>query len=145
VSVGTASERVQRLALQGRPGAVPLGATFGAMGLLAGLAVSLLHLDRLPFAFCTFKAATGWPCLTCGSTRALGRLLALDVPGALALNPLATLAGLLLVPWALADLVLLTRGRALALELGPRGALWLRLAVGVALLANWAYLIAAGR
>ena len=62
--------------------APPLGLIFGAIFVVATLAVGLLHLDRLPFAMCYLKLSTGLPCPTCGSTRALGRLFALDVAGA---------------------------------------------------------------
>ena len=71
----------------------------------AALAVALLHLDRLPFALCVFRGLTGLPCPTCGSTRAVGRLAALDLAGALAMNPLTTLAAAGVVGWAVADLV----------------------------------------
>jgi hypothetical protein len=65
--------------------------------------------------------------------------------GALAMNPLATLAAFALVPWGLGDLAVMTRGRALSLEIAPPAARALRILVVVAVLANWAYLIAAGR
>jgi hypothetical protein len=125
--------------------AMPLGAIFLAIGTVAALAVAVLHLDRLPIAVCLFHAVTGLPCLTCGATRALGDLVAGDVPGALAMNPLATLGAFALIPWGIGDLALMTRGRALSLELAPPAARVLRVAVVLAVIANWAYLIAAGR
>jgi len=126
-------------------GRMPLGAIFGGIGLLGAALVGLFHLDRLPFSVCFLKALTGIPCPTCGSTRAVGCLAHGDLPGAFAMNPLTTAAFLVLVPWALADLALLTRGRALGVAVSARAGHVLRLAVVVAVLANWAYLIAAGR
>lgn len=131
--------------ISARPGAPPLGAIFGGIGLLGGFAVSLLGLDRLPFAVCLFKSLSGLPCPTCGSTRAVARLFAHDPAGALAMNPLTTLGALAVAAWALADLVLLPRGRALSVELEPRLASLVRVGVIVAVLLNWAYLLAAGR
>lgn len=133
------------IVLSGRPGGVPLGAILGAIAALATAAVGLIHLDRLPFTACYFKALTGWACLSCGSTRALGRLFALDVAGALAMNPLATVGVLALVPWALADLALMPRGRVLSLTLAPGPARIARAALVLALAANWGYLLAVGR
>ena len=134
-----------RTALRARAGAIPLGAVFGACALAATAAVGLLHLDRLPFSLCVFKAVSGLPCLTCGTTRALGRLVRLDLVGALAMNPLATVGVLALVPWALADLALLPWGRAVSLDLSPAGARRARVAVVAALVLNWAWLVAVGR
>jgi hypothetical protein len=107
--------------------------------------VGLLHLDRLPVALCYLKAFTGLPCPTCGSTRALGRLFALDLPGAFAMNPLMTLAAIVVALWAAADLALLPRRRALGLEVAPRLGFALRVAAVVVILANWIYLLATGR
>jgi len=130
--------------LVARPGP-PLGLIFGAILSLAGLAVGLLHLDRLPFALCYLKLTTGLPCPTCGSTRALGRLFALDFAGALRMNPATTLAVFGLALWAAADLALLPQRRALGVELHPRLARALRAAAVVAVVVNWVYLVAAGR
>lgn len=133
------------LTLRAKAGALPLGAIFLAIGTVAALAVAVLHLDRLPILVCLFRAATGLPCLTCGATRALGELVAGDVSGALAMNPLATLGAFALVPWGIGDLALMTRGRALSLEVAPEAARALRVAAVLAVIANWAYLVAAGR
>jgi len=134
-----------RTALLARPGGVPVGAILAACGLVAIGTIAVLHLDRLPFSLCVFKAVTGLPCMTCGTTRAFARLARLDLAGALAMNPLVTLATLALLPWAAADLALLPRGRALRLELSPPAARVARIAAVIAVLANWAWLVAAGR
>ncbi len=138
-----AGPRAVRLAT--RAGAPPLGAIFGGIGLVAAAAVWLLHLDRLPLTFCLFKGFTGLPCPTCGSTRALGHLFALDFAGALRMNPFTTLVAAVVAGWALADLALLPRRQALDLEISPRVAFALRVGALVLFLANWVYLVAAGR
>jgi hypothetical protein len=134
-----------RTALRARPGATPVGAILAACALVAIALVVLLHLDRLPVSLCVFRAVTGVPCMTCGTTRALARLARLDLAGALAMNPLAAAGTLALLPWALADLVLLPRGRALSLELSPAAARVARIAAVAAVLANWVWLVVAGR
>jgi hypothetical protein len=128
-----------------RSSAPPLGAIFGGIGLLAAATVGLLRLDRIPLTLCVFKSLTGLPCPTCGSTRALGHLFALDFAGAFAMNPFTTLAAVLVAGWALGDLALLSRGRALGLEVPKRLAFALRVTALVLFVANWVYLIAVGR
>jgi hypothetical protein len=131
--------------LVARPGATPLGAIFLACGVVIAAAVGLLHLDHLNVTFCAFKAVTGLPCMTCGTTRALGRLFHLDLPGAVTMNPLSAAIALALVPWGLVDLVLLPRGRALELEISRGLAPFVRVTAVALVFANWAYLIVAGR
>jgi hypothetical protein len=123
----------------------PLGAILAGALLLVALAVGLLGLDRLPFTACTFKALTGWPCLSCGSTRAFGRLFALDLGGAVAMNPLAGIAALGMFAWGLVDLALLPGGRCLSVSVSPAFARALRVLAVLAAIANWAWLIATGR
>jgi hypothetical protein len=133
------------LRLKAPVGRLPLGAVFGTIGALGATAVGLLGLDRLPFTVCLFKALTGLPCPTCGSTRAVGRLVHLDLAGAIAMNPLATIGAMMLAIWAVADFGLLARGRALDVEVGrPLSRLVRVLAVAV-VAANWLYLLASGR
>jgi hypothetical protein len=128
-----------------RPEGLPLGAIFLAIGVLGAAAVAVLHLDRVPILICLFRASTGIPCLTCGATRAAALLAGGDLAGAFAMNPLATAGALALVPWGLADLALLPRGRALAVEMAPSAA-WVARGLAVAaVLANWGYLIATGK
>jgi len=131
--------------IEARRQAQPLGAIFLGIGLATGLGVALLHLDRLPIPLCVLKATTGVPCVTCGATRALGHLFALDLGGALAMNPLAAVGALVLVAWGAADLVLLTRGRALTVTVSGRLARLSRMVAVTLLVANWVYLVAAGR
>lgn len=133
------------ISLRARTGRAPLGAILAACALAATTLVSVLHLDRLPFSLCVFKALTGWPCMTCGATRALGRLAHFDVAGALAMNPLVAAGALVLVPWAAADLALLPTGRAVSLQLSPAGARVARVAAVATVLLNWAGLVAMGR
>lgn len=136
---------VSWMGLTTRRGGLPLGAILGVVSLAGTGAVGVLHLDRVAVRICLFKTLTGWPCLTCGSTRTLGSLFSLDWAGAVAMNPLTAAAVLVIAAWGLADLLLWPSGRALALDLSPRSA---RIAGWVAVafaLANWLYLIAVGR
>lgn len=126
-------------------GAFPVGAVLALAGALGASGVLLLGSYRLSFIVCYFKAFTGLPCLTCGGTRAAARLLQLDPAGALAMNPLVTLAAFLLAAWATVDLVLMTRRRALRVDLSPAALRVLCVAVVLAAIANWAYLVAVGR
>jgi hypothetical protein len=126
-------------------GAAPLGAIFGGIGLVVAAAAGLLGLDRLPVTFCVFKGMTGLPCPTCGSTRAVARLFGLDPAGSLAMNPFTTLVAVVIAAWALVDLLLIPRGRALRVGVSPSLGRALRIAAFAAFFANWVYLLLAGR
>ncbi len=128
------------------PGRFPVFAALGAAGVAAAFGVRLLHLDRLGFPLCMFKALTGIPCMTCGSTRALGLLAYGDAVAAFAMNPLVAASAAVLSLLAVADLAgYASRGRVLSFSASPGAARALRILVPVALLLNWIYLIAAGR
>ena len=124
---------------------LPLGAIFGAIVAAGVAAVGVLHLDRLPFPVCYLKALTGLPCPTCGTTRAMARLFALDLGGAFVMNPLATMVALGIVAWAVVDLLLLMRGRPWSFRVSPAAGTVLRVGAVLLVFANWVYLIAVGR
>jgi hypothetical protein len=111
---------------------------------VGGALVAWLHLDRLPVSLCMFKNITGYPCMTCGATRTVGYLAALHVGEAFRVNPLGAAAVLLLFAACVADSVLLARGRALTLDFRAGEARWWGVGLGLLVLVNWAYLIAAG-
>jgi hypothetical protein len=123
----------------------PLGVIFGAIGVSAAAVVSILGLDRLPLSLCAWKTVMGIPCPTCGTTRALACLAHLDLAGAFAMNPLASSGALLIGAWAASDLALLPFRRALVVEMSAVPANVLRAVAVTALVANWIYLVAAGR
>ena len=126
-------------------GAPPLGAIFGGIGVVVAAGVGLLGLDRLALTFCVFKGLTGLPCPTCGSTRAVARLFGLDPAGAQAMNPFTTLVAVVIAAWAVVDVLLLPRGRALRVGFSGSLGLVLRITAFVAFIANWLYLLAVGR
>ena len=112
-----------------------------ALGGAALLPVLADVAGRLPR--CPLRAATGWPCPTCGSGRALAALASGELGAALAANPLVVAVGFAFVGLGVAAGLAELGGRPLAepREL-PR---WARLALPAALVANWLYLVGAGR
>lgn len=87
---------------------------------------------------CMFKRITGYPCATCGGTRAAMCLARGDFAGAIQLNPLATLlvigAPLLLAWWVLVPPAGAERRR----WIHPAGQVAILLTV---VIANWAYVL----
>src|SRR5262245_34419762 len=111
---------------------------------VVGPIVSFLHLDHLRVRTCMFKTITGIPCMTCGSTRALGRLAHLDFMGGLRVNPLATVTLLTLFVAGVVNMTLLPSGRTLRLDASSREWRWMIVSGLVLLFVNWIYLIATG-
>lgn len=115
---------------------------FAAIGLLSFLVARFVPVLAIPFT-CPMKGIAGIPCLSCGMTHAFVALAHGDARAALAASPAGTL--LAAAAWLYAALDL---GRA-ALDL-PLPTLDLRLqralvaAAVVALVANWAWLLANG-
>lgn len=92
---------------------------------------------------CLWHAWTGVACPTCGATRALTRLLHADLAGALAVNPLVTVAALGFVVGGLAAPIWIGIAWSVPeLPAGPKPR-WAAIA-GAAVGANWAWLIAHG-
>ena len=92
---------------------------------------------------CVWRASTGWPCPGCGSTRAIVGLLHADLPGAVALNPLATCGAVLFVLGGFAAPVWLAIGGLRPHVSATHRPAWIA-ACAVAFLANWAWLYASG-
>jgi len=89
---------------------------------------------------CPFRALTGVPCLTCGTTRAAVAFLDGRPLDALAANPLATLAGAV---FAIGGLVapLWAAARLPVPDLAAPVPAWLKAGVIAVLLTNWAWVI----
>lgn len=117
----------------------------GAAGAIVAAAASW-GVVEWPRLLCPLKEVTGWPCPTCGATRALFALVRGEFVAALALNPAVVALAALYAVFALYAGVTLAGGLP-RLRLVPgagdrRSARWL---VGGATLGTWLYLLAAGR
>ncbi len=94
------------------------------------------------FEMCVFKNATGIPCPSCGSTRAVLLLSKGDIVGAMLMNPIGILLGIILltVPlWMLYD-VLFQKETLLNFYRKTEQILkrkWIAIAVITLILANW--------
>jgi hypothetical protein len=94
------------------------------------------------FTGCIFKTVTGYPCPSCGSTRAIRLLIQGDFCGALQMNPLGIVSALLLVTvplWLLYDL---TFGKHTLFDAYQRFELtvrvrWIAAILILLVLANW--------
>lgn len=96
----------------------------------------------LPTPKCAFHEISGFPCLTCGTTRAIGSLLRGDWIQALRWNPVACIAGLALtLAWIYSIMVWLFRWRRFRPSVPARIQLGLRVAIIILGIANWIYLI----
>ena len=127
------------------PGAVDPDLLWGGvLGTAGMLGAGWLALG-LPTPLCPFHVLTGFPCPTCGMTRAAGALLRGDLAGAVAWNPLGTLllCGAILYV-AYAAVVVSLRLRRVGWTGRCGGGRW-RLAALLLLGLNWLYLLAAGR
>lgn len=83
----------------------------GLLGLLGLLVARFVPVAKwVPFWGCGFRAATGWPCPTCGLTRAAERFAHGDFAGAVQANPLGALAALAFALLAVATLLHWTLG-----------------------------------
>lgn len=117
-----------------------------AAGSLTLLALTSAHVLEIQLPLCPFKTITGRPCPTCGVTRAVMAMTRLDLPAALAFNPLAVAAAIAGGVYLLyAAIVLSARLPRLRPRLTPRDVTRARAAVLAVLAINWIYLVLAGR
>ena len=99
----------------------------------------------MPPSFCLFHDLTGYPCLSCGATRAANALFEGDILGMIYYNPLIVLfcAGLFFFSLFKA-LEYIFKFR-INLRLDRSYALALRILTVISVIANWTFLIATGR
>ncbi len=117
---------------------------FAAASALSGIPLLIAHHFGVAAHACIWKRVTGLPCAGCGGTRAADALLHGDPAAAFVMNPAAS-AGILLLALltAYACGILIFRMEPLRPTL-LRGRGW-RTAVLATLVANWIYLLLAGR
>lgn len=120
--------------------------TWGAIGTVAILGALLLPVERMGLR-CSLRALTGIPCPTCGAMRSIIELRALNLAGAVGMNPLFAafvLFGVLYCAYAwVVVLFRMKRLRIVATRAWePMAA---RLLAATLFLANWAYLVWVGR
>lgn len=116
-----------------------LGLRWGALALLVLLLAPLGPWLAGFLWSCPFKNLTGWPCPSCGLTRAAIALAALDPLGSLIRYPLQTLAWIGFVAGGLASGLAALLGRPLHLLPLPEVSTWAKVVLVLAVLANWAW------
>ena len=116
-----------------------VAAVLAGVGVLGALWLKL----GLPVPGCVFFALTGWPCLTCGGTRAVRFLLRGEFGAAFSLNPLVgvclcALAGF----WVYAVCAVLGGARRIRFSaVSPGLRKGVLLVSGVLAGANWVYVV----
>lgn len=132
-----------RLLLRVNPDRFPLGFIFGLAGLIALPAFYFLQ-PRFPrlLSGCRFREWSGWPCPTCGGSRAIHSLFHGRIGEAFLHNPLVVLGIAGLAAWFLLSLAVEVVGkREIEFILSRREKIAARILVVALPLINWAYLI----
>jgi hypothetical protein len=122
------------------PGEIEFGIIFGSLAIMALVAARYLPLmDIMPS--CQFKAFTGFPCPTCGTTRSLVDLAKGDLQGSLLMNPVLALGMILAIVWFFYNsIIVLFNTSRFALSLSRPESDAVRVAALAFLLLNWYYL-----
>jgi len=116
--------------------------------LLIGAVAALVFIYLRPLVSqlpsCVFHSLTGFPCFTCGSTRAFSALIDGEFLDAFRLQPLFVVSCFISVAYAVqAPLNLLVRKR-ISIELTNQDRFLIRCVLIVLIVINWAYLVKAG-
>lgn len=115
------------------------------VGTLVVIATCLWFFGFPPLT-CGFRAATGYPCFSCGATRAAMALIHLRIFEALRLNPFFTFIAfvwVLFVPYALVTGFLRLPRFRVAIE--GKDVYILAAIIGTAIALNWAWVLIDGR
>jgi uncharacterized protein DUF2752 len=109
--------------------------------LLALATAGLLPLDAPPLSLlaCPFRAATGLPCLGCGCLHAFAAVAHLDLHAAVLANPLGSLLAIGGTGFAVVTALRLCGVHLAAPRIGPPRPRFARIAITVAVLANWCF------
>jgi hypothetical protein len=123
------------------PGEIEFAIIYGSIAIMTLVAARYLPItDMVPS--CAFKAFTGIPCPTCGTTRSLVHLAHGDIAGSLILNPLFSLAMMTAFFLFFARSAHLFFNRSMITLILTRGeATLLRAGMAGIFLANWIYLM----
>jgi hypothetical protein len=114
----------------------------GLTGLTGLLVARFVPVARLPIWHCVFREHTGWPCPGCGLTRAVDGLVHGRFGFAFASNPLGALAGCLFAVAAVVAVAQYAFRLSLPMPVpSPQEARIGRMALGLALVANYAFVI----
>lgn len=127
-----------------QPGTFPVGALFMLPLFALPLGAWLVQTGWLVFGVCGLKATLGFPCLTCGATRATIHLLHGNAFDALSTQPLIIFIYLVFALWGTVSLASFAMDRSVQLNLSDWENTALKLSIAFLPLLNWAYLIAAG-
>jgi hypothetical protein len=87
--------------------------TAGVLAGLLGVGAVVNPIRPLPFDTCVLKSITGWPCPTCGLTRAVCSALHGDIAGSLAFHPAGLIVLASLVGWLVWSVLEAWQGRPL--------------------------------
>ena len=112
-----------------------------ALHLLALATAGLLPLDAPPLSLlaCPFRAATGLPCLGCGCLHAFAAVAHLDLGAAFLANPLGSVVAIGGTGFAVSTALRVCGVHLATPRMGPARARFARIAIAVAVLANWCF------
>lgn len=126
---------------QSASGRIELGIIFGTIAILALIVGRVLPVQDILLP-CPFRAVTGIPCPSCGTTRSLVHLAHGDIAGSFILNPLFSLAMITALFLFVARSISLPFSRSrITLTHTHREGTLLRAGMAGIFLANWIYLI----
>jgi hypothetical protein len=120
---------------------LPVGALVGGALAVGGTLTAVWLRLGLPRPVCLLREWTGVPCPTCGTTRLIEALLAGDLLGALAWNPLVFLILTAVAVWAVLSAASFAFRQTWRVALSPRERTSARILAIAALVGGWAWVL----